>query len=252
MPIGEVQEGFYKLEKTYSVSMSEQDLQYYLKPAALLNFLQDAASRNLDDSPFSNPALNAQGLGWFLVRYRIEFDRYPQGTDTIIVRTENRGMYKLGAYRDFEVYTNEGERLLRATTSWLMVDIENKSLVNIEQKFPQIKRFEKREDDLTLRKLKSFDSSDCEKLFHVRYDDLDMNGHVNNTVYMTWAMELVDFEYRKNHSIKSIDIYYKHEAKYGEDILSCVKADYSNNITEHIIKDAQNGEELCLIKVEFN
>ena len=242
---------FYKLEKTYPVSMSEQDFMYFIKPAALLNLLQDVASKNLENSTFSNVALNNKGLGWFLVRYRIEFDRYPQGIEEINVRTENRGMYKLGAYRDFEAYTTGGERLLRATTSWMMVDIENKSLINIEQSFPEIKKFEKRENDLVLRKLKSFEDADSEKVFHVRYDDLDMNGHVNNTVYITWAMEAVDYDFRKSHCIKDIDIYYKHEAVYGEDILSSIKIDRLNLITEHVIRNAQTNEELCLIKIGY-
>ena len=246
-----IKDSFYRLEKVYPVSMSEQDMQYAIKPAALLNFLQDTASRNLENTTFSNPALNEQGLGWFLVRYRIEFDKYPQNIDEILVKTENRGMYKLGAYRDFEAWSVDGDRFLRATTSWLMVDIASKSLVNIEQKFPEIRRFEKRDNDIVLQKLKSFEGADLEKLFHVRYDDLDMNGHVNNTVYMTWAMETVDFEFRKAHRIKSIDIYYKHEAVYGTDILSCVRADYKNLITEHVIKNAENKEDLCLIKVEY-
>lgn len=247
----QMKETFYKLEKTYPVSMAEQDMLYSIKPAALLNLLQDAASRNLEGTPFSNPELNAQDIGWFLVRYRIEFDKYPQGVDEIIIKTENRGMQRLGAYRDFEAYSIDNERILRATTSWLMVNLKDKSLVNIEQKFPEIKHFEKREDDLTLRKLKSFEDSDREITFHVRYEDLDMNGHVNNTVYMTWAMEAVDYEFKKTHSIKAIDIYYKHEAKYGEDIISCIKEDYENMATEHVIKNSKTNEELCLIRVEY-
>ena len=244
-------DGFYKLEKSYTVSMSEQDMKYTIKPSALLNYLQDAASKNIEGTPFGNVELNNIGIGWFLVRYRIEFDKYPVGVHDFIVKTENRGMLRQSAYRDFEAYKQNGERILRATTSWLMVDIANKSLVNIEQKFPQIRKFEKHEDDLTLRKLRPFSDSDLEKLFHVRYDDLDMNGHVNNTVYLAWAMEAVDYEFRNTHNIKAIDIYYKHEAKYGEDILSCIKIDKENLISEHVIKNAQNNEELCLMKIEY-
>ena len=85
----QIKDTFYKLEKTYPVSMAEQDMLYSIKPAALLNLLQDAASRNLEGSPFSNPELNAQDLGWFLVRYRIEFDQYPQGVNEILIKTEN-------------------------------------------------------------------------------------------------------------------------------------------------------------------
>ena len=247
--ITEVKDKFYTLEKTYPISMSEYDLQYRLKPAALLNLLQDIGARNIFGTPFGNQELNAQNLGWFLVRYRIEFDKYPKELSEISLRTENRGTIRQTAYRDFEAYTTEGERILRATTSWLMVDLETKSLVNIEQKFPDIKKFEKREDDLTLRKLKTITEWNKEKTFHVRYEDLDMNGHVNNTIYMSWAIEALDMDFLNTHNIKNIDIYFKHEVRYGDDIISLayVQDDYS----EHLIKIAQTDEEVCLIRIEY-
>lgn len=247
--VDKMQETFYKLSKIYPVSTSDMDLNYRMKPAALLNFLQDCACRNISGTPFGNVELNSEGLGWFLVRYRIEFNIYPSNIDEIKVFTENRGTLRQTAYRDFEAYNSDGVLLLRGTTSWMMVDLENKSLVNIEQKFPDITRFEKRENDVVLQRLKSLDGWDSEKIFHVRYDDIDMNGHVNNTVYITWAMEALGFEFLNSHNMKSIDIYYKHEVRYGEDVLSCVRI--SDNISEHMIKNAKTGEELCLIRVTW-
>ena len=242
-----MQEYFYKLEKTYPVSMADMNLNYSVKPAALLNFLQDCASRNIKNPPFGNVELNNQGLGWFLVRYRIIFDEYPSNIDEIIIFTENRGTIRQTAYRDFEAYTTDKKRLLRGTTSWLMVDLKNKSLVNIEQKFPNITTFEKRDNDIQLQKLKPLTLWEQEKKFHVRYEDLDMNGHVNNTVYLAWAMEALGYDFLTSHRMKTLDIYYKHEVRYGEDVLSCAKLD--DNISEHLIKNANTGEEVCLIRV---
>ncbi len=248
--ITDTKNSFYTLEKTYPVTMSELDMNYRLKPAALLNLLQDMGARNISGTPFGNKELNAQNLGWFLVRYRLEFDKYPQNLTEIKFYTENRGTLRQTAYRDFEAYTPDGERILRGTTSWLMVDLETKSLVNIEQKFPDITRFEKRENDLTLSKLKPFESADKEILFHVRYNDLDMNGHVNNTVYILWAMETLDFNFRNSHEIDTLDIYFKHEVRYGEDVISMVKFN-DDGSSEHIIRNADTKEDLCLIKISY-
>lgn len=82
----DTQDKFYTLEKTYPVSMAMYDLQYRLKPSALLDLLQDMGARNINGTPFGNKELNAQNLGWFLVRYRIEFDRYPQNLSDIKFR----------------------------------------------------------------------------------------------------------------------------------------------------------------------
>lgn len=245
----DLKDSFYTLEKTYPVSMSEQDMNYAIKPASLLNFLQDMGARNIDGTPFGRQELLDKNLAWFLVRYRIEFDKYPTGLSEISFKTENRGTLRQTAYRAFEAYDADKNRLLRAITSWLMVDLQTKSLVNIEQMFPEIRKFEKRDGDLELRKLKPLSEWDNEKVFHVRFEDLDMNGHVNNTVYMSWAIESLNFDFLNSHEIKAIDIYYKHEVKYGDDIISCVKI--SDNITEHAIKNSTDNEDVCLIKIEW-
>ena len=78
-----------------------------------------------------------------------------------------------------------------------------------------------------------------------------MNGHVNNTVYITWAMEVLDFDFRSKHKLKTLDIYFKHEVKYGDDIISSVKIDRENLTTEHLITDANIGEEVCLLKASY-
>ena len=247
-------ENKYILEGTYQVSMSEKDMHYALKPAVLLNFMQDLAAKSIDkiDTDLSCDALLAKGLGWFLIRYRIEFDDYPIGVDKIKILTECRGGNRMTTFRDFECFdADTGKRLLRAVTSWFVVNLNSKSIVNISQEFPQFISFEMRDDDLALQKIKPISQSDCEKVFHVRYDDLDMNGHVNNTVYITWAMEVLDFDFRSKHKLKTLDIYFKHEVKYGDDIISSVKIDRENLTSEHLITDANTGEEVCLLKASY-
>ena len=244
----------YFLENTYPVSMSETDMKYRIKPAALLNFMQDLAAKSIDsiDHECSCEELLKNNRGWFLIRYRIEFDDYPVIAEFVNVKTESRGVHKMTAYRDFECFNKTtGERFLRAVTSWFVVDLGNKSVINIQKEYPEFPAFEKRVDDLELQKLKSIDSFDFEKVFHVRYDDLDMNGHVNNTVYITWAMEALDFDFRNNYKLKTLDIYFKQEVKYGDDIISQVKIDKENLTTEHLIKNAKTGDEVCLLKSVF-
>ena len=136
-------------------------------------------------------------------------------------------------------------------TSWFLVDLKSKSIANILQNSPDFITFEKREDDLSLQKIRPITEPDKEKMFHVRYDDLDMNGHVNNTVYITWAMETLDFDFRASHKLKFLDIYFKHEVKYGDDILSAVKMDNENLISTHLITDSKTGTEVCLLKAQY-
>ncbi len=242
------------LERNYPVSISEIDRQYMLKPAVLFNFMQDLAAKSIDHygHQYCWDELYKKGLGWFLIRYRVEFDDYPVNVSGLKIQTESRGCNRMTAYRDFEVFDcNSNRRYLRASSSWFIVNLENKSVVSIQNEYPDFLRYEKREDDLTLRKLSSFETFDFQKVFHVRYDDLDINDHVNNTVYITWAMEVLDYKFRSSHKLKTMDIYFKHEVKYGDDIISQVRYDMENLSTEHVIKNVNTGEELCLLRFEY-
>ncbi len=244
----------YVLSGTYQVSMSELDRAQAIKPAALLNFMQDLASKSISkiDKGLSCEDLVQKGLGWFLIRYRIEFDNYPVGVEAVKMFTECRGVNRMTTYRDFECYDlATGKRLFRALTSWFLVNLNTKSIVNIQNEVPDFINFEKRDDDLSLQKIRPQEDFDNEKVFHVRYDDLDINGHVNNTVYVTWAMEALDYDFRSKHNLKSLDIYFKHEVKYGDDIVTSVKIDYQNLESTHLIKDAKSGIEVCLLKAQY-
>ena len=200
----------YKLESIFPISIAEADCMGRVKPVVLLNFMQDVADKSINTCgvDLGYEDIVKKGLGWFLIRYRVEFDSDLKNIEELKVQTENRGSQKLNALRDFEVFDNfTGKRILRATTSWLLVDLQSKSLVNISKDYQKLIKFEKREDDLILQKLKSPEVFDSEKVFSVRYDDLDVNNHVNNTVYVGWALEALDFEFRKNNTLKSLDIY---------------------------------------------
>lgn len=242
------------LEKIYPVAVCENDKQYYLKPAVLFNYMQDIAAKGINhyDVRYCWDELYKKGRGWFLTRYRVEFDEYPLQLTEVRLRTESRGCHRMNAYRDFEAYDNlTGKRLMRGASSWLIVDLSDKSILNVQTEYPDFPLYEKREDDLSLNKLRSFDVPDAEKLFHVRYDDLDINNHVNNTVYITWAMEALEHDFRSSHKLKTIDINFKHEVSYGEDILSQIKYYRENLKTEHIVKNAKTGDELCIMRAEF-
>lgn len=242
------------LEKDYTISISETDCSQRVKPVALLDFMQDLAEKSIStvDKRYSCEELLKRGLGWFLIRYRIEFKNSQKGIKNIKIKTESRGCQKSTFYRDFEIVNKDtNDVILRAMSSWFIVNLQEKSIVNIEKKFPEFLQFTPRVDDLKLNRLKPFLDCDSEKFFEIRYDDLDINNHVNNTVYITWALESLDYEFRNSHQIRAIDVYYKHDVSFGTPIKSKVKFEENNEFSQHIIENANNCEILCLLRIEY-
>ena len=147
-----IQNGY---EEKITIKYSETDQNLAMKPFALLNFLQDIASKNAEDLGFGYSFIHPKNYAWFLIKYRMEFDEYPCNIQELTLKTEPRGYNKLFAYRDFELF--RGEKLLgRMHSMWSIVDIDSRSIVpvkNVIPEDPNMAPFEKREDDLSFGKI---------------------------------------------------------------------------------------------------
>ena len=234
------------------VKYSEIDQNKALKPYSLLNFLQDIASKNAEDLGFGYSYIHPKNYAWFLIKYRMEFEEYPFDIQELILKTEPRGYNKLFAYRDFELY-NADKLLGRIHSMWSIVDIESRSIVPISTAIlenPYMVNFEKRLDDLSFSKITSVTKPSIEKEFEVRYNDLDVNGHANNGNYIVWAFEPLSFEFKNAYRIKTLDMVYKKEAKFGEKLISQVEFKDKSKTLHRLFNSY--GEDLCLLECEWS
>ena len=238
-------------EETVKIRYSEMDCDMVLKPGAMLQFLQDLASDNAEQLDFGYSYIRKQNLAWFLLKYRLEFDDYPEKIYDLTIKTEPRGYNRMFAYRDFYIY-HQGKPIGRAASTWTLVDLNTKSMASAAEVLSSNKYMylnEKREGDLVYGKIRLPEKFDIEKTFEVRFDDLDVNKHVNNANYIVWAIEPLDFDYRRSHKLKTVDMMFKKEITYGSKVLS--KVAINNNTTIHAVTNAETGEELCIMNAEW-
>lgn len=244
-----IEKGFVK---NIEVKYSEMDYNLTLKPFALLNYLQDFASENAESLNFGYSYITKQNLMWFLLKYRMEFEDYPAGVYDLTLKTCPRGYSKLFAFRDFELWENN-RCLGRAASTWSLVDMTNKSLAPMDKVLhsPYMPPFEKQEEDLKYEKIKVPDKeADIKKQFEVRYNDIDVNLHANNGNYIIWAFEPLSFDFKTAHKLKTLDMVFKKEIKFGEDVLSEVYFK-EECTTVHVLKNLKTGEDLCLLRCEW-
>lgn len=245
---------FIKEDNKYSepitIKYSETDQNLAMKPFALLNFLQDIASKNAEDWGFGYTFMHSRNYAWFLIKYRMEFEEYPFDVQDLELMTEPRGYNKIFAYRNFNL-KKDGKIIARMSSIWSIIDIKNHSMVAIKDvvNTPRMPQLIKGEEDLTFAKIPSIQNIQLEKEYEVRYNDLDVNGHANNGNYIVWAFEPLSFDFKNMHSIKTLDMIYKKEAKYGEKLISQVE--YINeNTTVHCLKN-EAGEDLFMLQCEW-
>lgn len=238
-----------KTRKRYSLQYYEMNTSQRLKESVLLLFLQDIASDNADINGFGYNWCNEHNLGWFLLKYRIELSQYPQNYDYIDIETESRGANKLFAYRDFEIFAPNNISIGHVASCWGLVDMSTKSLVAPQSINPQFEYFEKKATDLKFNKIILPKEFNYQKNYEVRYDDLDLNHHANNSNYISWALETLPYDFRKNHTLSNVDILLKNETTAGE--LITARTQLKGSQTIHIIKNMNNNTDLAHLNIEW-
>lgn len=245
--IKKIEDSEYFYAKKYPIKYYEMDFNRALKPSAVVNFLQDMATENAEMLGFGPSFVFSRNYAWFLIKYHMEFDEYPCALDDIVIKTEARGISKIIANRDFEIYTVDDKRLGRVASNWMLIDLATKNIMPLAKLINFMPAFEKREDDLFFQKVKPIERVDFEKIFEIRFDDIDVNQHVNNANYIVWAFETLPYEFKANHRLKMLDIIYKKEIAYGHKIISQVEFNEKSKTSVHVLKNATTGEELCVL-----
>ncbi len=80
------------------------------------------------------------------------------------------------------------------------------------------------------------------KDYHVRFYDLDMNGHVNNSKYLDWIFEVMGADFLTQYIPKKINLKYVKEVRPGGVITSAVERtglETKHEITSDGITNAQ-------------
>ncbi|HDJ23259.1 MAG TPA: hypothetical protein ENF17_05140 [Candidatus Aminicenantes bacterium] len=211
-------------EKIYRLSFEihtyEVDFRGRAHLQALLCFLQEAAARQATHLGFGYDHLVKKGLVWLLSRYHLKINRYPWLGEKIEILTWPSGDQGVFALRDFEVRDQRGATILVATSSWVLWDVKAKQPKLVEiLKHSNVVR-EKRALRDNFEPLPALEKIDYQQEFKVMMKHLDLNRHVNNTVYIQWAIESIPPEILLRLFPLEVEISYKAEAFFAEEVVS--------------------------------
>jgi len=239
--------------KEYEVKYYEQNLSGDFKESALLNILQDIATLSAESLGFGPTFVFANNYAWVVLKYHIELYKPLKNLDSIILKTEPRGISKLYAFRDFSIYTKEGTLLGKAISTWALIDMQTRRMLPTQKTLPMMLPYEKRSDDLEYNNIEKIEASQFTKEFETRFDDIDINQHVNNSNYIIWALESLPNEFRLKNSVRTIDIKFRKELTLGKKVISESTINCENEIIKstHFIKDKDNGEELASVLIKW-
>ncbi len=171
---------------TFAVPHREDD-----SPTRLLSVLEEmmeTAGRHAEALGVGVRDLHAKGLTWVLARLHARVASVPAAGANVDIATWPCGRHRLLAVREFRLRGAAGAEVLRATSAWALMNLETRRLARLDPHLPDYDPCPERmvEDDFA--PLPSPDPGSPRRLFRAQADDIDLNDHVNNTVYLGWGL----------------------------------------------------------------
>ncbi|MBR1648179.1 MAG: hypothetical protein IJ689_01100 [Alphaproteobacteria bacterium] len=238
-----------KLQQEYLIRSYECDRNGVLRIIALMNIFQDIADLHASKLGVGIEHCLAHGLAWVGSNYQVHINRMPSWHEKIVITSWPSAEKKLGAVRDFRVNDEKGNEIITASSQWILIDFARKRPVALRENIPHYQVIEERALDTDFNKIAAPERLDVKKTFAVRYDDIDVNKHVNNALYPLWATESVDSDFRLLHRPQDMEIAFKKECLYGESVEVTTQIDNEESL--HIITATSDSRELARLKIKW-
>lgn len=237
-----------KYSKKYQIRTYECDKNSTLRLVTLMNIFQDMADSQAALLGLGLEFCLSKGMAWVGSNYHLQISRMPKLHEEITITTWPAVEKKLGAIRDFLVTDSVGNEIIRASSQWILLDVAKKRPISLRDNLPQYQVVDDRvmAEDFNSR-LSDVIREDYHLNFNVRFDDIDINNHVNNAIYPLWASEAVPTDFRQNKNIAEMEIAFKKEGLYGEQVDVITQID--GNETVHRISSATDGRELARVRI---
>lgn len=212
-----------RYQESFVVPCYFLSLGHRMRPSSFFDIAQELAVRGSTQLGSPDPVLKGRGLCWILVRNAAQFYRLPGIEEKVVLESWHSGVKGPMFTRDYRVIDASGQVMINATSSWVLMDVESRSLAKPERIFDILSP----EPQCPERALqpdapKIFLPRDCEAesagTHLVTYSDLDYNHHANNAKYPHWAMDCLPVELSTQNTVTDFVINYNREALLGETI----------------------------------
>jgi medium-chain acyl-[acyl-carrier-protein] hydrolase len=205
-----------------------------LRPVMLMNEFQAMADAHANILGVGRDYCAEHNIGWVVTHYTVDIKELPGEGEEIKIITWPAKHEGVKAIREFEIRGANGDLMVAASSQWIVINLETRRPMRLADAMGEWEYIPMRALDAAFDKFDEFDSPDSVD-FRVRYDDMDVNMHVNNAVYATWATESLGADFLDGHKLKGLRINFKKEIPTTTKKVSVFYAK-EGNMTKHAIK----------------
>ena len=205
------------LEKNISLRISECDFCNTWRPGAILTELQEIAGAHSAALGNGREELLHSGLAWVVSRLELRMERYPVSGETVSLETFHRPHRHRFFPRFFILRDEAGRSIGRASSLWLLMDLETRQSVNADRLVSAMPDNSDLPEPLPLPgSIRSLSAPEKVIPWQALYTDLDPNGHVNNTKYADWLCNALGIDCMAAHQLSSLTIHFNSEVRPGQ------------------------------------
>ena len=211
----------YQMKMKIPFDMADMNGHIKLPDVVLLS-LQVSGMQSIELRVSDKAILENYNLVWIITDYEIEVTRLPRFAEEITIETEALSYNRLFCYRRFTIYDEAGQELIHMMATFVLMDRDSRKVHAVE---PEIVAPYQSDFDKKLIRGPKYESLEepFSKDYHVRFYDLDMNGHVNNSKYLDWIFEVMGADFLTQYIPKKINLKYVKEVRPGGLITSAVE-----------------------------
>ncbi len=241
--------------KSFEICSYDVDINHKVKISKLFGFYQEVAWLHAQELKFGFfDLLNNYDAFWALSRLKMEMDYYPKWNDTVSLKTWPVSSNRLFARRDFEIFCNK-QRCGFGTSDWIIASNKQRQLFEPDKILGQLAfNYKEGIPNISAQRLKSkvLDSSLISNR-QVRYNDLDMNQHLNSIRYLDWVLDCLPSEWLKKHRVVHLDINYMHEVPEDAEVaIKYIQLQSDPVIYQFVGEIKDSGKPSFIMNLEFD
>ncbi len=208
-----------KLTREFGIRVRHCDIRGRLALHELFKFMQECAVEHARELGVGMEHIAVTNKTFVLSRVVINIFNMPSLDDDIQISTYPAGIEKLFFVRDYEIFC-KGCLVASARTLWVVIDIDSRRPDRNLAKSVDFS-FNTNESLGLMNPVKPGLPDNGELVMDtlVRYTDLDILGHVNNSSYIRWSSDCLGEKFYSSHENYSITVNFSSEMKDGEKLM---------------------------------
>jgi len=216
-----------------------------IRPLILMNELQGMGDRHAEMLGVGYKFCQSHGLAWVVTHYLVDIIEMPTELEELTLTTWPACQDALRATRDFEIRGADGRLMVRATSQWVLIDLARRRPMRLDENLPRWMVNECRAWERTFDKFPDFVPTNTH-VMKCRFDDIDVNQHINNAVYAVWATESVGYAFRNRHRLTRIELNFKKEISPDTPEV-CIDVAIDGMVSHHKIRtgDVEHASVIC-------